>query len=42
MLPIRDKTQLQAKPWEQKEFAWLDPDNNLLTFGQRETKNDRL
>jgi len=26
---------LQKKPWGQKEFALLDPDNNLLTFGQR-------
>ena len=25
---------LQNKPWEQKEFSILDPDNNLLTFGQ--------
>ena len=25
---------LQIKPWRQKEFALLDPDNNLLTFGQ--------
>jgi hypothetical protein len=25
---------LQAKPWGQKEFSMLDPDNNLLTFGQ--------
>ena len=25
---------LQIKPWGQKEFASLDPDNNLLTFGQ--------
>ena len=25
---------LQIKPWKQKEFALLDPDNNLLTFGQ--------
>ena len=25
---------LQTKPWQQKEFAILDPDNNLLTFGQ--------
>ena len=25
---------LQAKPWGQKEFALLDPDHNLLTFGQ--------
>ena len=25
---------LQTKPWGQKEFVMLDPDNNLLTFGQ--------
>lgn len=25
---------LENKPWGQKEFALLDPDNNLLTFGQ--------
>jgi hypothetical protein len=25
---------LQVKPWSQKEFSILDPDNNLLTFGQ--------
>lgn len=25
---------LHEKPWGQKEFALLDPDNNLLTFGQ--------
>lgn len=25
---------LQTKPWGQQEFAVLDPDNNLLTFGQ--------
>jgi len=25
---------LQTKPWGQKEFALLDPDTNLLTFGQ--------
>ena len=25
---------LTLKPWGQKEFALLDPDNNLLTFGQ--------
>ena len=25
---------LETKPWGQKEFAGLDPDNNLLTFGQ--------
>ncbi len=26
---------LEIKPWGQKEFSLLDPDNNLLTFGQR-------
>lgn len=26
---------LATKPWGQREFALLDPDNNLLTFGQR-------
>ncbi len=25
---------LQIKPWQQKEFSLIDPDNNLLTFGQ--------
>ncbi|HNQ28412.1 MAG TPA: VOC family protein [Aquaticitalea sp.] len=25
---------MQAKPWGQKEFSLLDPDSNLLTFGQ--------
>ncbi|MBL7952511.1 MAG: VOC family protein [Flavobacteriales bacterium] len=25
---------LRTKPWGQREFALLDPDNNLLTFGQ--------
>ncbi|TKT88772.1 bleomycin resistance protein [Dyadobacter frigoris] len=25
---------LQIKPWRQKEFAILDPDSNLLTFGE--------
>ena len=25
---------LKTQPWGQKEFALLDPDNNLLTFGQ--------
>lgn len=25
---------LHLKPWGQKEFALLDPDNNSLTFGQ--------
>lgn len=25
---------LKTKPWGQKEFSLLDPDNNLLTFGE--------
>lgn len=25
---------LQQKPWGQKEFSILDPDHNLLTFGE--------
>lgn len=25
---------LSTKPWGQREFSLLDPDNNLLTFGQ--------
>lgn len=25
---------LQTKPWGQKEFSVLDPDHNLLTFGE--------
>ena len=25
---------LEIKHWRQKEFSLLDPDNNLLTFGQ--------
>ena len=31
---IHPNGHLQIKPWGQKEFALLDPDNNLLTFGQ--------
>lgn len=31
---IHPNGHLQTKPWGQKEFAILDPDNNLLTFGQ--------
>lgn len=25
---------LEVKPWGQKEFSLLDPDHNLLTFGE--------
>jgi catechol 2,3-dioxygenase-like lactoylglutathione lyase family enzyme len=27
-------TDLEHKPWMQREFSLLDPDSNLLTFGQ--------
>ncbi|MEZ4905632.1 MAG: VOC family protein [Spirosomataceae bacterium] len=33
---IHPNGQLQLKPWGQREFSVLDPDNNLLTFGQSE------
>lgn len=31
---IHPNGKLQIKPWGQKEFALLDPDSNLLTFGE--------
>lgn len=31
---IHPNGHLEIKPWGQKEFAVLDPDHNLLTFGQ--------
>jgi len=34
-LKIHPAGHLQTKPWGQKEFSMLDPDNNLLTFGQK-------
>lgn len=33
-LYIHPAGSLQVKPWGQKEFSMLDPDSNLLTFGQ--------
>jgi len=33
-ISIHPNGQLQIKPWGQIEFSLLDPDNNLLTFGQ--------
>ena len=33
-IDIHPNGALQVKPWGQKEFSLLDPDNNLLTFGQ--------
>lgn len=32
--PIHPQGNLAVKPWGQKEFSVLDPDKNLLTFGQ--------
>lgn len=32
---IHPNGHLENKRWGQKEFAMLDPDNNLLTFGQK-------
>ena len=31
---IHPNGSLEIKPWGQKEFSKLDPDSNLLTFGQ--------
>ena len=31
---IHPNGKLEIKPWGQKEFSILDPDSNLLTFGQ--------
>lgn len=33
-IPVHPAGKLELKYWGQKEFALLDPDNNLLTFGQ--------
>ncbi|WP_199119107.1 VOC family protein [Pedobacter sp. ASV28] len=33
-LAIHPAGHLQSKSWGQREFSMLDPDHNLLTFGQ--------
>ena len=33
-IDIHPNGKLETKPWGQKEFSMLDPDSNLLTFGQ--------
>ncbi|MBI2730270.1 MAG: VOC family protein [Sphingobacteriales bacterium] len=33
-LDIPELGHLQIKPWNQKEFSFRDPDNNLLAFGE--------
>ncbi|MDW3652807.1 MAG: VOC family protein [Bacteroidia bacterium] len=32
--PIHPNGKLETKAWGQKEFSILDPDSNLLTFGE--------
>lgn len=39
-ISIHPNGNLQCKPWGQNEFALLDPDHNLLTFGQSITKTE--
>lgn len=34
-ITIHPNAPLQAKPWGQMEFSIIDPDTNLITFGQR-------
>ncbi|MDO9038861.1 MAG: VOC family protein [Lutibacter sp.] len=34
-ISIHPNGHIETKPWGQREFALLDPNNNLLTFGQR-------
>lgn len=33
-VPIHPNGRLETKPWGQMEFSLLDPDHNLLTFGE--------
>ena len=33
-IDIHPNGSLETKPWGQREFSILDPDHNLLTFGQ--------
>lgn len=33
-VPIHPAGHLETKPWGQREFSLLDPDHNLLTFGE--------
>jgi hypothetical protein len=39
---IHPNGKLTAKPWGHMEFSLLDPDNNLLTFGQNIYHNSPL
>jgi len=40
-IAIHPNGALQTKPWGQREFSLLDPDNNLLTFGQSQPSPQR-
>jgi hypothetical protein len=33
-VPMPTLGRLETKPWGQKEFSIIDPDHNLLTFGE--------
>ena len=33
-IAIHPNGYLEVKPWGQKEFSLLDPDNNLITYGE--------
>ena len=35
---IHPNGHIEDKPWQQREFSLLDPDYNLLTFGQSKNK----
>jgi catechol 2,3-dioxygenase-like lactoylglutathione lyase family enzyme len=38
-IDIHPNAPLQRKPWGQREFSLLDPDFNLLTFGEEMNKD---
>lgn len=40
--PIHPNGAMEIKPWGQIEFSLLDPDHNLLTFGQTVWTNKSL
>lgn len=40
-IEIHPNGKLESKPWGQKEFSLLDPDTNLLTFGQSTSENKK-
>jgi len=40
-LPHAAMAKLEEKPWGEIEFSLLDPNHNLLTFGQQKRKADQ-